>query len=74
MLPVGIVTPAASNSTPQQQPEGALNEPEDEDEEDEDDEGDIDGPAVESHVNLAKTVCKSDIFYKCITTADNGLQ
>ena len=58
-----------SNSTPQQQPEGAPNEPEDED-----DKGDIDGPAVESHVNLAKTVCKSDIFYKCITTADNGLQ
>ena len=74
MLPVGIVAPAASNSTPQQQPEGAPNEPEDEDEEDEDDEGDIDGPAVKSRVNLAKTVCKSDIFYKCITTADNGLQ
>ena len=49
-------------------------EPEDEDEEDEDDKGDIDGPAVKSCVNLAKTVCKLDIFYKCITTADNGLQ
>ena len=64
----------ASNSTPQQQPEGALNETEDEDEEDEDDKDNIDGLAVKSHVNLAKTVCKSNIFYKCITTADNGLQ
>ena len=63
-----------SNNTSQQQPEGALNEPdnnEDEDE-DEDEECDIDGLAVESFVNIAKTV--SDIFYKCITTANNGLQ
>ena len=49
----------ASNSISQQQPVVAPNEPDDNDDDDDDndnDEGDVGGPAVESHVNLAKTV------------------
>ena len=57
----------ASNSISQQQPVVAPNEPDDNDDnnnndnndndnDDDDNEGDVGGPAVESHINLAKTV------------------